>query len=219
MSYLEDYYNQTPSPGQEFGAPRDGGKRTHQGADFSHSTRPGTVNVPIVEQGKVTGNYWSDGYGWRVEIGPWSYSHLEYQSLLRVGTTYAAGTIVGTEGDTGATFGSCMHIEYVKNGKKVDPVPVIRSIFSGSTAGNESKPQPKKEDEDEMKIFSVGLSFFFATSRGMVGVRNEQELELLRKFLKSEPGAEPAFNAAERDVINYYLTAKPLTWDDLNPKK
>jgi hypothetical protein len=67
-----------------------------------------------------------------------------------------------------------------------------------------------------MKIFSVSGSFYFATPRGIVGIKNPDDLVLLRRFVTSTPGAEQGFNPAERDIINDYLTRPVLSWSDLN---
>lgn len=218
MSYTDEYYAQTPGPGQKFGAPRDNGKRTHQGADFSHSREPGTIPVPLVTSGVVTDKFYSSGYGNRLEVGAWSYSHLEEASPLRVGVWYPAGTIVGYEGDSGATNGPCMHLEYVAGGRKVDPVPIVRALLSGSPAVIPKPPvTPANRKLVDMFLFAVRGSFYFATSRGIVGVRNPAELELLREMLDFTPGKEVWINEAQRDVVNYYLTAPVLTWADLNP--
>lgn len=156
MSYLTDYYAQTPRGGQAFGAPRDGGRRTHTGADFSHSTKPGTIDVPAVEAGVVTGSFWTSGYGWRLEIGPWSYSHLQVRSPLKVGDRARAGSIVGQEGVTGLTSGPCCHVEYVQNGRRVDPVPVIRSVLSSPAGGGSTTlptpPIKSKQGDDDMRV-------------------------------------------------------------------
>lgn len=69
-------------------------------------------------------------------------------------------------------------------------------------------PAPPPWKDDTMRIFAeTNGSFFLAKPGGIVGIRRPSELELLRRLLKSEPGKEDTFNAAERDVIAWYMTA------------
>lgn len=79
-----------------------------------------------------------------------------------------------------------------------DPVPTS----AGATLQTESK-------EDDMRIFRTTPdgSFYLAKPGGIVGIRNVSELQLLRRLLASKNGAEDTFNAAERDIIRWYLAA------------
>jgi hypothetical protein len=188
MSYLTAYYAQSPTPGQEFGASRDGGSRHHEGADFSHSRSPGTIDVPAVVGGQVTGNYWTDGYGWRLVIGPWSYSHLNTRSPLPVGAWVDAGDIVGQEGETGWTSGPCCHVEYMAGGRKVDPVPIIRSTLAAAPASVTARPLHQEEEEDmatriafydggagggdDLLVVDHGAKTFWNAAEGMDSVAN-----------------------------------------------
>jgi hypothetical protein len=130
-----------------FGDGRNGGRR-HRGVDFSHSTTPGTW-VPSLLDGVVVGKLspaaWH-GFGYQVTIRSvvrgvtidLSYAHGSKASPLSVGQKVSQGQNVITEGKTGSTTGSCVHIEEKRNGVFIDPLPFIRSILAGATSGGGS---------------------------------------------------------------------------------
>lgn len=130
-----------------FGDRRGGGRR-HRGVDFSHSTRPNTIDVPAIEGGTVVGKLapgsWH-GFGHQVTIQSgsrrWSYAHLPTASPLRVGQQISAGTIVGREGRTGSTTGNCVHIELHNGSGFVNPAPTIEALRVVS-GGVKPKPTP-----------------------------------------------------------------------------
>lgn len=140
------------------------------------------------------------------EVG---YCHLDdYSQSPPIGTRVVEGTVIGLVGNTGKSTGPHLHSE-VRNHPTTDgywkffnPNRVVGSLIT--------------ETDDLMKIFSVNGGFYISFPDGIVGIRNPPELELLRKFLRSTPGNEPSFSPYERDVINYYLTAPRLNWNDLN---
>lgn len=145
---VKKYYAGEPNARQKFGAPRDGGKRKHRGVDFSHSTKPGTP-VPALLGGKVVSILepasWH-GFGWQVTIDSTyngvterlSYAHGRVRPSVKVGQIVKAGQKILEEGTTGATNGSCVHIERFRGGSFVDPMPLIRAVRSAPSGGGSS---------------------------------------------------------------------------------
>lgn len=155
--YMTDYY----------GAPRDGGRRIHTGTDFSHSTVPNTVPVPIVEPGNVVSRI-SDadwhGYGNYVEvsgdIGVWRYAHLNTAQYNNLDAWLNQGDIVGLESNTGNTYGSCVHVELFIGGTRVDPWPYIRAIM------NEYQPTETEDEEEEEDMQTTRAGFYTIDQAG-----------------------------------------------------
>lgn len=124
-----------------FGDARAGGRK-HRGVDFSHSSTPGT-RVPALLAGTVVGKLspasWH-GFGYQVTIRSIvngvvediSYAHGAAASPLAMGQKVSQGQTVITEGKTGWTAGSCVHVERKRNGFYVDPLPLIRSVVAGT---------------------------------------------------------------------------------------
>ena len=77
----------------------------------------------------TAGSY--QGYGNTVRIDHGEglislYGHMEWGSLrVSVGQTITAGTPVGTEGNTGRSFGCHLHFELQRNGSSLDPQPFM----------------------------------------------------------------------------------------------
>lgn len=120
--------------GGHYGDPRDGGRRRHRGADWSHG-----IGTPILSplSGTVTGKLapanWH-GFGYQVTIrsisgAVFSFAHMNGPSPLALGATVRVGDIIGREGTTGATTGPCVHVEY-NNGGFSDPEPQIAALIS-----------------------------------------------------------------------------------------
>lgn len=141
---IETFYSRS-SLTSAFGDGRNGGRK-HRGVDFSHSAKPGTVDVPALLGGTVISELnpasWH-GFGYQVTIESsyagktvrLSYAHLSAASPLRVGQQVSAGTIVGREGRTGSTTGSCVHIElYIVGQGFINPAPTIEAIRSRASA-------------------------------------------------------------------------------------
>lgn len=209
-------YYQPGSVTGRYGDPRPNG-RIHEGIDYSHSSRPGTIAIPALRKGLVVA-VWSPssshGYGHRIDTetdaGIVSYAHLYAASTYKRGATVQQGATVGHEGTSGFVSGPCCHIEHAVGGRKRNPAPLIAATLA-STAGGGSKPLPTPVPTpttlgDTMYLFSeTNGSFFLAKPGGIVGVRGPSDLTLLRRLLASKPGAEDRFNAAERDIIAYYM--------------
>src|SRR5690606_35400312 len=147
---VKSFYASEPSAAQKFGASRGG--RKHRGVDISHSTRPGTA-VPALLGGVVVGKLspasWH-GFGYQVTIRSvyngvthiLSYAHGSKASPLQLGQKVTAGQTVITEGNTGATTGSCVHIEDQVDGRFRDPMPLIRAVRAGATPASSGGKLP-----------------------------------------------------------------------------
>lgn len=137
---VKEYYSSAPTG--RFGDPRPNG-RYHRGVDRSHSTVPGTVQVPALHSGVVVGILapasWH-GFGHQATIRTtlngmafdFSYAHGHARTPLSMGQTVPAGAFVILEGTTGATSGSCMHMEQQRvGGGFIDPEPEVQSVLAG----------------------------------------------------------------------------------------
>lgn len=84
----------------------------------------------------------------------------------------------------------------------------------GEPAGGNERPIPIPDPapapvfwkDDTMRIFAeTNGSYFLAKPGGIVGIKNQRDLALLRRLLDSDPNKPDTFNAAERDIIGAYL--------------
>ncbi|GAA1147842.1 hypothetical protein GCM10009651_35720 [Microbacterium natoriense] len=207
-----------PTISSSFGprkAPVAGASTFHRGTDFV-----GYVAVRAVADGQVkvvgTPYGWSAGgvQVWVQHDGFLSRSMHLSSTTVRDGQYVHAGDQLGVMGRTGNVSGVHHHLEIVVGGVQVDPVPFLSSRVGGVPAsGGASKPADPGVastvwEDDDMRIFSTtDGSFYLGKPGGIVGIRNVPELQLLRRFLNSKPGAEDRFNAAERDIIRYYLAS------------
>lgn len=114
-----------------FGAPRDGGARTHKGVDLGAPR-----GTPVQAVGDGTIYYARSGFelcGIGVSIdhgGGWRsvYCHLEELGAgIAKGGTVQRGQVIGTVGNSGnaRTTGPHLHFELRRNGVSVDPRPLI----------------------------------------------------------------------------------------------
>lgn len=155
MSALSDYYSSgINTNGGQFGAPRDGGKRQHRGQDVSHSTKPGTVGVPALHAGRVVGKLApskSHGFGYGIIVRSvldgmefdFTYAHGPWASQQVVGEWIPQGKIILHEGNSGATSGSCVHIEQQRvGGGFLDPLPEIKRVAAGRLTETAPAPAP-----------------------------------------------------------------------------
>lgn len=191
--------------------PVTGVRKLHAGADLIgyalvRAIAPGTVVAVGTPRG------WEGGgiQVWVQHSGVLSRSmHLKSTPSVRVGESIEEGRILGIAGKTGTATGIHHHLEVVVDGAQIDPVPFITARLA-TTAGGTAKPLPTptpQEDDTDMRIFRTTPdgSFYLAKPGGFMGIRNPSELVLLRRLLESRPGHEPEFNAAERDIIRYYM--------------
>jgi len=121
-----------------WGAPRDGGRRSHKGEDIGGdaykgqpvvAVRAGTVSR-VAGDGNCGLRAWVDhGDGWKT-----LYCHLD-RLLVATGDRVAQGDPVGTCGNTGnaATTPAHVHFETHLNGTAVNPAGVIPA-YGGASA-------------------------------------------------------------------------------------
>jgi peptidoglycan hydrolase-like protein with peptidoglycan-binding domain len=121
--------NVTPN----FGDPRDGGARTHEGLDIV-----GKKGTPIVSPTEAvvisTGSGESSGkYVRTANPGGelFVYMHLDELADLDAGDVLQIGDFIGTVGDTGNAQGGGPHLHFeVRTSKAYDPFPRIQKEFS-----------------------------------------------------------------------------------------
>lgn len=143
MNMGRDYWKKTPTG--FFGDDRGGGRK-HRGVDTSHSTQPGTIEVPALHAGVVVGilapESWH-GFGHQVTIRTTlngiafdiSYAHGAARTPLSMGQAVPQFATVILEGTTGATEGSCAHTEQQRvGGGFLNPLPEIKRVAAGGGA-------------------------------------------------------------------------------------
>lgn len=113
--------------GDRFGAPRDGGRRRHQGLDFP--VAQGTTVTSSASGTTIFAGYNSGGYGNLVVVQhaegytTW-YAHLS-RITSWVGEQVSAGTRVGLVGSTGNSTGPHLHFEIRHYDTALDPFPLL----------------------------------------------------------------------------------------------
>lgn len=105
----------------------------HRGVDVG-AIRPGVEGDPIfaMEDGVVeistyhpaAGNYISINHGGGVQT---RYLHLQHL-YVRAGQKVKKGTIIGTMGNTGRSYGTHLHFEIIIDGRKLDPLRYFPSL-------------------------------------------------------------------------------------------
>lgn len=119
--------------------PIHGDSRFHQGLDL---VSQGSKSIAAVAGGTVVENTFNQSRGWYIVIdhGEISgkryyslYGHMESRSSCQVDTEVSQGQIIGTEGTTGESTGSHLHLEIIETIKvgdwigaeRIDPRSVI----------------------------------------------------------------------------------------------
>ena len=127
------------SIGDQFGAPREGGRR-HQGLDFpvAYGTRVGAAGRgTTIFAGQNFG-----GYGnlvvvqHRLGYTTW-YAHLSSITTW-VGETVVGGTRIGYVGSTGYSTGLHLHCEVRRYNTPVNPVPMLLGAVATSAGSRPS---------------------------------------------------------------------------------
>ena len=118
-----------------FGDPRDGGARTHEGEDIM-APRGAIVSSPTEAVVVRTGEGSSSGI-FVTTANPggetMNFYHLDSIALgIKAGTEVKAGDILGYVGNTGNAAGGATHLHYEirKNRKALDPFPRLTKEFS-----------------------------------------------------------------------------------------
>ncbi|MCC2030631.1 peptidoglycan-binding protein [Microbacterium allomyrinae] len=154
MSAVTDFYGSGVNlNGGQFGAYRTPTRR-HRGQDISHSSKPGTVAVPALHAGRVISKTVpgpTHGFGYSIVIRSvldgmefdFRYAHGPWASQQAIGEEIPQGKIILHEGNSGATSGSCVHIEQQRvGGGFLDPLGEIRSVAAGRLTAPAPKPAP-----------------------------------------------------------------------------
>jgi len=124
------------TPGQGFGASRDGGKRLHEGIDIGTSNQTGYYVGARID-GRVSFAGTSGGYGKLVIIKDsggtqYWFAHLA-KIYVRSGEEYRFGTTIGEIGKTGGNYDIHLHYEVRPGGKAIDPKPYLNLLSIGKT--------------------------------------------------------------------------------------
>lgn len=104
-----------------------GGRRQfHTGIDVA---MPPGSQVLATASGTVVGSGWQPGYGWCVLVQHAAgyntlYAHLS-EPIVKVGDSVVSGTPVGFSGSSGNSTGPHLHYEVWKDGRVLDPRPLM----------------------------------------------------------------------------------------------
>jgi murein DD-endopeptidase MepM/ murein hydrolase activator NlpD len=120
--------------------------KLHAGIDLA---APEGVPYVAVHAGTVTQAGYNGGYGYSITVKQANgveviYAHSR-RLLVQVGQKVTAGQILGEVGNTGASYGTHLHLEIHVNGAPTDPIPFLRdrgvdiklqveSVYAGLTA-------------------------------------------------------------------------------------
>jgi murein DD-endopeptidase MepM/ murein hydrolase activator NlpD len=136
-----DYYQFTSAYGVRWG-------HLHAGIDLA-----ATEGVPYkaVHAGTVTKAGYTGGYGYALTIRNDDGTEVIYahsrRLLVKAGDRVKAGQPIGEVGNTGASYGTHLHIEVHQDGRTTDPIPFLRergvdiklgveSVFAGMDAAS-----------------------------------------------------------------------------------
>lgn len=135
--------------GNEFGAPRDGGKRSHEGIDIH--TRP-QKSFPVIAGTSGRATYYTEGElsGGRVVIDEIpgypniTVEHMHIESSREHGETFDVNpnTVVGTANDIGNASSPHDHLQVNVNGAPQDPMSYL--VFPLSTRYNYTHPSEER---------------------------------------------------------------------------
>lgn len=174
-----------------FGDPRDGGARSHEGEDIMAKlgtpiVSPTEAVVTRTGSGGSTGNFVRTANpGGETFV----YMHLDEIANIKSGDVLKVGDFIGTVGDTGNAKGGPAHLHWeIRDGSAKDPYPRITEVFT-----LEEKMEfvnamfEDLDDEDEMAAFLVGnyTSEFRQAVNAGYELPSEVEAELKKKGIVS----------------------------------
>jgi murein DD-endopeptidase MepM/ murein hydrolase activator NlpD len=101
--------------------------KLHAGIDLA--APEGTAYVAI-HAGTITAAGYSGGYGYAITVKQDNgveviYAHSR-RLLVQAGQKVTAGQVIGEVGNTGASYGTHLHLEIHVNGAPTDPIPFLR---------------------------------------------------------------------------------------------
>jgi len=102
--------------------------KLHAGIDLAD---PEGTPYKSIHAGTVTQAGYMGGYGYSITVKNPDGTEVVYahsrRLLVSVGDTVKAGQVLGEVGDTGASYGTHLHLEIHVNGQLTDPVPFLRA--------------------------------------------------------------------------------------------
>ena len=122
--------------------------KLHAGIDLAD---PEGTPYKSIHAGKVTQAGYKGGYGYSITVQNPDGTEVIYahsrRLLVSAGDTVKAGQVIGEVGDTGASYGTHLHLEIHVNGAPTDPIPFLRqrgvdiqlqveSIYAGMAAAS-----------------------------------------------------------------------------------
>lgn len=164
-----------------FGEPRGGGARSHEGLDImapegTPIVSPVKATVVTFGTAKNPGKYvytkGSDGHTY------W-YMHLDEIAKLKRGQKLKIGDLIGTVGETGNAKGTAPHLHFeIRKGKPIDPYTRIKKefTFDEKIAFLNASLQDLKKDD---KVIALVTDRF----RGMLLLAEARGLKLNKEFM------------------------------------
>lgn len=191
--------------------------RRHRGQDISHSSKPGTVPVPALHAGVVvskTAPSSVHGFGYgitvRSRLGDGnlydiSYSHGPWASQQFVGERIAQGQVILHEGNSGATVGSCVHIEQLRvGGGFLDPLPEIQRVSQGyrteEDGGGTPAPAPTPSQAP-----AASPQYHTATVADIQSLPNKRGLQKVAKLYGYKGALDNDFGPGSRAGLQTFL--------------
>lgn len=167
----------------DFGDPRGGGTRTHEGQDIL-----ALEGTPIVSPVKGTvsgfgtagnpGKYvyvkGSDGY-------TYAFMHLDEIAKLKRGQKLKVGDLIGTVGETGNAKGTTPHLHFeIRKGKPIDPYPRLTKEFT-----LEEKIKYLNGALSDLKKSDDLIDFMVERYSGTLLLAQANDIELNKKFVSA----------------------------------
>lgn len=101
--------------------------KLHAGVDLA---APEGMPYKAVHAGQVTQAGYYGGYGYTITVKDQDGTEVIYahsrRVLVHVGDQVKAGQVIGEVGNTGASYGTHLHLEVHVNGQPCDPIPFLR---------------------------------------------------------------------------------------------
>jgi murein DD-endopeptidase MepM/ murein hydrolase activator NlpD len=122
----------------------------HAGIDLA---APEGMPYKAIHAGTVTKAGYNGGYGYSITIQNTDGTEVVYahsrRLMVKTGDKVKAGAVIGEVGNTGASYGTHLHLEVHVNGQPVDPIPFLRdhgvdiklqveSVYAGLAASSAS---------------------------------------------------------------------------------
>ncbi len=161
---------------KNFGDPRDGGARSHEGLDIMAATRSYIVSPTDAVVTRVGSGSSSGKYVYTANPGEetFAYMHLdEIADGLKSGTVLKKGDFIGYVGNTGNASGGPAHLHFeIREGRKAtDPFPRLTEEFTLkeriATVEEILKDADDEEEEAELMVARYRSTFVSAAAQGI----------------------------------------------------